>query len=211
MMRALIFTLAFAIAGAAAAQVDEYVDDDTRGVIQNRKYKLGHEITLSAGTLPLDPFFKGLTAGGRYTFHINDWHAVEVSGHYSYNLDSYLTEQLIQNFGVQRQDLPGLIAVVDLNYVVKPFYGKFALANRTLLYQEVFFDVGGTFSYWSDESFRLGPDIGGGIRFFITPWFSLRGDIRNAIVFNNIPLISEEYSIDPVLYLGLGASLNFGG
>lgn len=199
------------LAAAPAAAQFEVADDDARGVIQNRKYRLGHELTLSAGTLPLDAFFKGVTAGGRYTFHVNDWHAVEVSGLYSYNLDSYLTEQLIQNFGVARDALPGLVALVDLSYVVKPIYGKFALANRQLLYQEVYGVVGATGSYWSDASLSVGPDFGGGIRFFLGQHVSVRADIRHAVLFNGVPFIDEDFRIDNVLQLHAGLSLSFGG
>jgi outer membrane beta-barrel protein len=193
----------------ARAQIEEITED--RGVIQNRKYRLGHEFTLAGGALPLDPFFKGATVGGRYTFHVNDFHAVELSGHYSFNFDTYITEQLLQNFGVQRDSLPGLTALFDLNYVVKPFYGKFALANRKLLYQEVYFVAGAAGSYWTDASLGFGPDIGGGVRFFMGETVSLRADLRHAVLFRGIPILDEDFSVDNVLQLHAGLSFQFGG
>ncbi len=212
-MRALILFIAMSSAMASTAPHAQALEDgpDTRGVIQNRKYRLGHELTLTAGTLPIDPFFKGVTAGLSYTFHINDFHAVEVGGLGSYNIDSYLTQQLLDLFGVSRASLPGLQALVYVNYVLKQFYGKFALANRTLLYEEVFFDVGVQATYWSDATIRVGPDFGGGVRFFVFPWLSLRGDIRHAVVFNKVPFLDKAATVDGVLYLGTGASLSFGG
>jgi outer membrane beta-barrel protein len=193
----------------ARAQFEEVSED--RGVIQNRKYRLGQEVALQAGTVPLDAFFKGITLGGRYAFHINDFHAVEVSALYSFNLDSYLTEQLLTNFGVQRESLPGLVVLADINYVVKPFYGKFALANRQLLYQEVFAVAGATVSYWSDTNLRFGPDIGGGIRFFMTPHASFRADIRHAVLVNAIPFIDDEFRVENVLQLNAGVAFQLGG
>ncbi len=215
-MKATLLALAAAVAIAAPARADDDVDSDVkeqaRTVIQNRKFRLGAELTLGVATLPIDPFHKGIAGTARFTFHFNDFHAWEVAGgSYAYNLDSSLTEQLLKNFGVQRAQLPGLLASFETNYVMKPFYGKFALANRNLLYQEVFFVGGATVSYWDDGSLRSGPDFGGGVRFFWTDWLSLRFDIRQAVLFSGIPFVDKKLGIDGSLYLGTALSLNVGG
>lgn len=197
---------------AFAAEDESDIREEQRVVIQNRKFKLGAELTLEAATLPLDPFYKGLAGTARITYHFNDFHAWELAGGtFAYNLDSSLAKQLFDNFGVQRAQLPGLQAMVESDYVMKPFYGKFALANRTLLYQEVYLVVGGTLTYWTDASFRYGPNYGGGIRFFLADWFSVRFDLRHAVVFSRIPFLDEQATLDGVLYLGAGMSFNFGG
>jgi outer membrane beta-barrel protein len=207
-------------AAPARAEEDSDVKEEQRVVIQNRKYKLGAELTLEGATLPLDPFYTGLAGTARLTFHFNDFHAWEViGGTFAYNVDSGLTEQLLTLFGVQRQQLPGLQVMLESDYILKPFYGKFALANRTLLYQEVYLAFGATVTQWTDESLRFGPNIGGGLRFFGSEWFSLRFDIRYALVaqalpeFDGIVPILDEgtYTIDGVLYLGVGMSFNVGG
>ncbi len=207
-----VLTTSLASFAAFAADDDSDIREEQRVVIQNRKFKLGFELTLEAATLPLDPFYKGLAGTGRVTYHFNDFHAWELAGGtFAYNLDSSLAKQLFDNFGVQRAELPGLQAMVESDYVMKPFYGKFALANRTLLYQEVYLVVGGTLTYWTDASFRYGPNYGGGIRFFLADWFSVRFDLRHAVVFSRIPFLDEQATLDGVLYLGAGMSFNFGG
>ena len=207
-----VLTTSLASFAAFAADDDSDIREEQRVVIQNRKFKLGFELTLEAATLPLDPFYKGLAGTGRVTYHFNDFHAWELAGGtFAYNLDSALAKQLFDNFGVQRAELPGLQAMVESDYVMKPFYGKFALANRTLLYQEVYLVVGGTLTYWTDASFRYGPNYGGGIRFFLADWFSVRFDLRHAVVFSRIPFLDEQATLDGVLYLGAGMSFNFGG
>jgi outer membrane beta-barrel protein len=201
-----------ALPAVADGEGDTDVQEQARVVIQNRKFKLGNELTLGFAALPIDPFHKGLAGTVRYTFHINDFNAWEVAGGtYAFNLDSSLTEQLLKNFGVQRQQLPALLASVESNYVMKPFYGKFALANRNLLYQEVYLVAGATVSYWDDGSIRSGPDIGGGVRFFWTEWLSWRFDIRQAVLFSGIPFVDDKFGIDGSLYLGTALSLNVGG
>ena len=196
----------------AAAAEDTDVQEAQRVVIQNRKFKLGLEATFEGATLPLDPFYKGLAATGRLTWHFNDFHAWElVSGTASYNLDSSLTDQLLKNFGIQRAQLPGLNAMIESDYILKPFYGKFALANRTLLYQEVYLAAGATVSLWSDNTIRFGPNVGGGLRFFSSEWFSTRFDIRYAVVGQETPFLDKDATIDGVLYLGIGACFSVGG
>jgi outer membrane beta-barrel protein len=206
-----VAALALAAAQPSRAQYDDEEGGGTAVVIQNRKFKMAHEFTIEGGTLPLDAFFKGVTLSGRYTLHFDDFSAWEIAaGTYSFNLDTGLKDQLINNFGVQAEALPTLLLVVDSNYVMKPFYGKLALFNRTLLYAELFLVGGATVTYWSDGSFRPGPDFGAGMRFFVTEWFSVRADIRHAVVFNGAPIIDPNSTIDGVLYLGAGASFNVG-
>ena len=207
-----IAVVLLASAAPAFADDDSDVREQQRVVIQNRKFKLGTEVTLEGATLPLDPFYKGLAGTGRLTFHFNDFNAWEVIGaSYSFNLDSDLTAQLLKNFGIQRGQLPGEQVMLESDYIMKPFYGKFALANRTLLYQEVYLAVGATATFWSDNSLRYGPNYGGGIRFFVADWFSTRFDIRHAVVFSKIPFVDKKATLDGVLYLGIGMSFNIGG
>ena len=112
-MRAIAVAVAAALAVAAPVLAEDDVDSDVkeqaRTVIQNRKFRLGSELTLGVATLPIDPFHKGIAGTARFTFHFNDFHAWEVAGgSYAYNLDTSLTEQLLKNFGVQRAQLPGI-------------------------------------------------------------------------------------------------------
>jgi outer membrane beta-barrel protein len=212
MLLRLPFVLVLLLAASSArAQYDDETGGGSAVVIQNRKFQMAHEFTLQGGTLPLDAFVKGVTATGRYTLHFNDFHAWEIAaGTYSFNIDTGLKQQLFDNFAVQPEALPAVLAVVDSNYVMKPFYGKLALFNRTLLYAELFLLAGATVTYWSDDSWRPGPDVGAGIRFFVAEWFSLRADIRQAAIFSGLPLVDADWSVDGVMYLGVGASFNVG-
>ncbi|HEY1100834.1 MAG TPA: outer membrane beta-barrel domain-containing protein [Myxococcota bacterium] len=206
-----VVALLFGFSSPAFAQYDDEVGGGSAVVIQNRKFKMAHEFTLQLGTQPLDAFAKGVTASGRYTLHFDDFHAWEIgAGTYALNIDTGLKDQLLNVFGVQPESLPTLNLVLESNYVMKPLYGKLALFNQVLLYTELFFVAGLTVSSWSDGSFRPGPDVGVGARFFVSEWFSIRADIRHAVVFGGIPLVDPNSTIDGIMYLGLGASFNVG-
>ncbi len=201
-----------AMALPARAQYDDEDGGGTAVVIQERQFTMAHEFTLATGTYPLDAFKKGVALSGRYTLHFDEFNAWEiVGGAYSLNIDSGLADILRGKFGVQAEALPTLLVVADTNYVMKPLYGKFTLFNSVILYQEMLFAGGLTVTYWSDGSFRPGPDVGAAIRFFVWDWLSVRFDLRHAVVMNGVPVLDPNAQIDNVLYLGAGVSFNVGG
>lgn len=211
-MRLIPLVLAFSAAFDVRAQYDDEDGGGSAVVIQEREFNMAHEFTMSTGTLPLDAFVKGVALTGRYTLHFDDFNAWEiVGGTYSLNLDSGLGTILADNFAVQAEALPKLLVVADTNYVAKPFYGKFALFNSVIIYQELFLAAGFTVTYWSDGSFRPGPDLGAAIRFFVFDWMSLRFDMRHALVMNGVPYVDPNAQVDGVLQLLAGVSFNVGG
>src|SRR4051812_41906337 len=96
----------FAIMAACSAPAWCFADSDDEPAasyaIQNREYKLAHEINATLGVLPLNAFTKGLTVGGGYTYHFNDFWAWEIAQfQYSFGVDTDLKKELLQNFQVQ--------------------------------------------------------------------------------------------------------------
>src|SRR5882757_5080835 len=70
-------------------------------VVQRRQYTLHHELQVSAGFLPLDAFYKGVTVNVGYTYHFNDHFAWRVlRGSLDKTIDTGLTTQLKQQFGL---------------------------------------------------------------------------------------------------------------
>ena len=175
---------------------------------------MGHEFSLSGGVLPMDAFTKGLTGTFRYTLHFNDFNAWEIGGiTYSYGIETDLRQQLRDNFGVQpdANGLRQILGFLETNYIMKPIYGKLSLFNRLLIYNELYFNVGGAVSLYDDFSFAPGPGYGAGIRFFIWDWLSLRFDIRHYVLFVGVPFVDPNARIDNVLHLSTGVSFNFWG
>lgn len=216
--RVLFAALALALSLSPAARA-EYDDEEVGGyavVIQNRQFDMGHEFTLSVGILPLDAFYKGVTGTFRYTLHFDEFQAWEIAGGtYSLNIETGLRQQLRDNFAVQpdAKGLEQLDGFVESNYVLKPIYGKLSLFNRALVYNEIFLVAGFATAIYrgQDLLFLPGPGYGGGIRFFIADWLSLRLDMRHYVLFNSVPIVDPNASIENVLSLAAGISFNFGG
>lgn len=174
--------------------------------IQNRQYRLGHELSAMIGILPLNAFTKGLTVGGGYAYHFNELWAWEVAQvHYAIGLDTDLKRELIQNFQVQPTQVESIQLVGSSNLVIKPAYGKLAWFKSAVAHVELYFIVGPVFTrYQNPAVFRGGANAGVGLRFHMARHWSLRFDVRDYVILK-LPGIANE------LHLGLSLAASFGG
>ncbi|MBI5508822.1 MAG: outer membrane beta-barrel domain-containing protein [Deltaproteobacteria bacterium] len=193
----LVVTLAASFAGAAEIKdedVPEFSDVDLGAakldVMQNRKYQLLHEVTLMGGGLPVDPFYKGLTASFGYTLHFTGFFAVEfVQFTYSFNVDTKLKKELIRtalSTGKNTPEFPEIEWVADVAHVViKPLYGKEAVFNTKVVHLETYGRFGPAFVRRSDpkEPFAFGADAGIGMRLWLAEWVAVRFDLSEMIYF----------------------------
>lgn len=195
---------AMAAGGANEPQVGEEQGPRTLAV-QNRAHTMRHEFSVSLGLLPLDAFTKGLTVGGGYTLHFNDFFAWEVGQFtYSFGVDTRLQEELA--------NLPqpvGPTPFERVKYYVtsavmfKPIYGKLAVFNRALVYEEVYLIVGGGYG-WLSITHRPIIELGIGTRIYAGKNVSFRVDFRDLMFLTSDDLHNE-------LWLAFGIGLSFGG
>lgn len=208
MQRALV-GLCLLIPALAAAQVEDLENPGTVSAIQDRVYRMQHEIDLSVGVLPLDAFTKGLYAQVGYTAHFTDTFAWQVArAGYSYSAKTGLREQLERDFGVlptsDAFDSPQFFVGSDL--VWKPFYGKLSVLNKSVVYGEMFFILGATLFRFT-QSFAPGINIGGGGRVFLSKHVSLRLDVTDNIL---IPTGGASTKVSNVMMMTLSLGINFG-
>jgi outer membrane beta-barrel protein len=192
----LLIVAILAVAGTAAAE--EYEEGGKLYAVQGRRYVDGNEFTLALGVAPMDAFYKGVTGTFAYTYHFDDLWAWEiVSGTYSLNVDTDLRKKLQTEWGVEPTEFPQLSWIVDSNAVLKPFYGKLSVLNDSLIYTELYFVAGAAVGRYeggkqegnllpstATTSMRYGPDLGLGLRFYLSKSFSLRFDFRDYYLLN---------------------------
>lgn len=193
----------------AFAQVDSEAAPGAPEAIQERAYKMLHEVDVTVGALPLDPFTKGLFVGGAYVVHFNDFLAWEIArGGYSFGLKTDLRTQLERDFGILPSafDAPQFFAGTALE--VTPFYGKLSALNRSVVHAEVFFTVGATaFKYTAATDFRLGPTVGAHARFFFNKVLSLRFGLEDHVLLSiRDAKVSNAMSVALSLGINLGAT-----
>jgi outer membrane beta-barrel protein len=199
-------------ASAAPAEPDEEDDWMSRQAIQNRKHVLRHELGIAIGTIPIDAYYKGLTGTASYTFHFGNTWAWEVFNFsYSKNFWTSLRKDLEENWRnpASPQVIPEIEFFGDSNLVFKPFYGKLAYLNRSLVYGEFYLTAGPAASWYNTDRDRLavGADVGFGFRVHMSRYWSTRFDVR----YYRFQTLAKKSSGDDVLFLQLGIALNLGG
>jgi outer membrane beta-barrel protein len=175
--------------------------------VQERAYRMQHELSLGVGVLPLDPYSKGLFAQFGYTAHFTDTFAWQVArGAYSYTAKTELRSQLERDFGFLPTAFDEIQFFVGTNVVWTPIYGKVSVANKWSVHGELFLSVGGTLFKYT-KVFRPGVNLGLGGRIFINRALSLRLDLSDNIV---IPIGANAPTLGNVMELSLSLALNLG-
>jgi outer membrane beta-barrel protein len=201
---AVLVGMAMLAAFPAAARADELEDPGRLAAVQKRKYRLDHELFVSATFLPWDAFYKGVGPSGSYTWHFSDrvgWEVIR--GTYAYGFPTSLRDQLEKDFKVAPTRFEQLQLVLDSALMWKPLYGKFALANRGVVHAEMFCLVGGALAQLTDRTYKAGPQVGVGWRFFLNTWISYRLDARYDL------LVAKKMT--HVVDLTTGLAFNLGG
>ncbi len=190
---------------APPALAEEAQESGQLVAIQQRKYRLSHELEIGGMFEPLDAFSKGLAPEGSYTLHFNDdWGWEILRGGYVARIDTGLQQQLLNEFGVAPTKFESLQYYASSNIVFAPLYGKFALRNASLVHLEAFMTLGGMFGHFTTVS-AAGPELGVGLRVFLSRAVSVRFDARDTY------FIGRGVDQRNKLFLSLGLSLNLGG
>jgi outer membrane beta-barrel protein len=206
-----LLLIALCVPALSWAQSEELENPGTIAAVQERLYRMDHELTLSVGVLPLDAFYKGLMVQAGYAYHFNDtfaWQIVRAA--YSYNINTGLTNQLERDFGVQPTAFQEVQYFAGSDLVWSPLYGKGSWLNRTVTRFELFGVLGGTIFNMtngltgSGSSFRPAINVGLGFRIFSGQHVSYRLDLTD-----NVVISSSGITNVPTLQLSL--ALNFGG
>jgi outer membrane beta-barrel protein len=172
-------------------------------VIQQRKFRLAHELSFAAMFEPADAFSKGLAGEGAYAVHFSDsfaWEVVRAGYLTRFNTD--LKDQLLREFGAEPTKFESLQYYGSTSLIWSPYYGKLARDNASITHIELFGIVGAAAGKFT-SSYAAGPELGVGMRFFLTRRLSLRFEARDAYFFAR--------KQQNVVFLSAGLSVNLGG
>ena len=201
--------LAVGLAGPNAYAQEELDEEQVATyAVQSRLFRLGGELTVAAGFLPMNAFNKGLTVGGSFTYHMsNSWAWEIIRGAYVYKqLDTGLKSELLDNFSVKPTEIAAVDYILSSNLVLKPFYGKLAVFNRRLIHLEVSVPFGVAMAHFiKPGAYLFGPDAGLIFRVFASRHISFCLDARDHLLFN------DRWSTRNEVLLALGAAFAWGG
>lgn len=175
--------------------------------LQNRDYAMVFEIDVTLlGSIPLDPFYKGYYWGGGVVIHFSDYVGWQVArGGYNFNATTQLRDQLERDFGQLPTAFDEVNWFAGTDLMLKPFYGKSSVMNSFVLHYEAFFLLGASVFGFSTSGISPALNLGGGLRLFLTKWFSVRADISDNVV------VSLKGKVSQVMALQLTAGFNIGG
>lgn len=160
-------------------------------VIQHRLYeKVGrHQITLSGGIIPNNPFVDYYPIGLRYGYYLIESLALELGG--SYIGDTFSSQGDLEAFlsgaGVNVDLLDQQMWRASMGVSWSPFYGKIAILGLKLVHFDLHFGAGfGVVGVESitenrlttESEFKPEGNLGAGFNFFISDMFSIGLDYR---------------------------------
>ncbi|HOX45709.1 MAG TPA: outer membrane beta-barrel domain-containing protein [Myxococcota bacterium] len=169
-------------------------DKSIYGPIQKRLYALDNELSIGFSYLPLDPYTKGYGAHLAYTIHFDDLWALELLRvGFSWNVDTSLKTKVIDAMPqATPEEFPAVVFYENTNLILKLLYGKQSGLNAAVLHYDLFLLAGAALLYRNpfnldqidtDHSrFDLGFNLGVGFRFWLSPDWSLRVDLRDTLI-----------------------------
>jgi outer membrane beta-barrel protein len=189
----------------ALAQYEDIQNPGTVSAVQERMYRMHHELTLGVGVLPADAFYKGLMVQVAYTAHFTDSFAWQVGrAFYSLDFNTGLKNQLEQSFGASPVNFDEVQYAIGSDLMWTPLYGKITWLNQTVTHLEFYGLLGGTVLKLSQAGFRPAINLGIGGRVYANKVLSFRLEVTDNIV------VSPDRAFLNVLTVQLSCAVNFG-
>lgn len=206
MQRALL-VLWVSVAAVAQAQVADLENPGSVSAVQERPFRMKHELDLSFGVLPIDAFYVGLYGQVGYTAHFSDTVAWQIGrAAYNYASRTGLRKELETKYGVLPTTSEEVQFFLGSDLIWTPLHLKFAVLNRWVFHGEIFLIAGATVFKFTN-SFRPAINLGLGGRVVLTQNVSIRLDLSDNIV---IPVGGGATSFLNVMATTLSLAINFG-
>jgi len=193
-------------------------DKSIYGPIQKRLYALDNELSLGFSYLPLDPYCKGYGAHLAYTIHFDDRWALELFRvGFAWNVETDLKNKVIDAMPqATPEEFPAVVFYENTNLMLKLFYGKQAALNASVLHWDLFIVAGAALVYRNpfnvdnldtdNSRFDLGVNLGVGFRFWLSPDWSLRVDLRDTLMIFGVNNL--DWPLDNSVEVALALSVN---
>lgn len=206
MLRALIIASCLLVPTVATAQQD-LENPGSVSAVQERPFRMRHELDISVGTLPLDAFYVGLFAQVGYTAHFSDTVAWTIGrAAYNYAARTGLRERLERQFNVLPTAFEEVQFFFGSDLLWTPFHGKLSVLNSWVVHGEVFLILGATLFKFTN-AFRPAVNVGLGGRVVLTPNVSVRLDLTDNVV---VPVGGGSVTFTNVMTATLSLGINFG-
>lgn len=160
-------------------------------VLQNRYFlkKYRPEIGIMVGRLLNEAYTDTITTGARGALFFTEWVGVEVQ-YISTSVEDSDDQKALERIEYRKldsdlrvnpsADVNEVDSILDVNAIYAPFYGKLNLADKLIVYTDIYFTAGMS-KVETDQGDKNAILLGFGHRFYIKKSISFRLDFRNRI------------------------------
>jgi outer membrane beta-barrel protein len=189
---AIILGLLLAILSPASGFAQNTDGEEKVFAVQERVFHRFHELTFCVGYMPSDDYYNVFPVGIGYTYHFSDFFAWEVArGQYMVTQEKSLKKDLEDNFGVTPAEFLQPQYMLHSSLLIKPFYGKESVWNRSIVNQESYFLLGGgvvnykkNYSYGNSGTENAGSlCLGYGVKYFLSKSLAMNLELRDYVNF----------------------------
>jgi outer membrane beta-barrel protein len=206
---ALILGMLFCTAGSHAENVK---GEENVFAVQEKIFHKYHELAFVTGYIASDDFYQVYPVGMAYTFHFDDrisWEVVRL--YYNFTREKNLLEDLLNDFGASPVEYYQPKYQLLTHLVIRPFYGKDSVLNKTVINHETYFLAGGGFDFYkANHSDGVTPgsnetaliiSMGAGIKYFINQNVNLAFELRDFVTYRGDEVVNNMW---------FGVNLGFG-
>ena len=182
--------------------------------IQEKIFFKYHELALVTGYISNEDFHEVFPVGLAYTYNFNDTISWEVARvYYNFTTEKDLMDDLVNQFGAAPVQFYTPQAQILSHFVFRPFYGKDAVLNKTILNHETYFYLGGGIEAYKKEypdptagsatdEMAFCASFGTGIKYFINESVNIAFEVRDLISF-------REKEMENRLWFGVNFGFRF--
>ncbi len=172
---------------------DESETSDPVFAIQEKIFFKYHELSLVTGYISNENFYEVFPIGLAYTYNFNDTYSWEVlRAYYDYTTEKDLRDDLLKDFSAAPVQFYRPQLQILTHLLFRPFYGKDAVLNKTILNHETYFYLGGGFDVYKKEypvpeagsttdEVAFAISFGTGIKYFINESLNIAFEVRDLV------------------------------
>jgi hypothetical protein len=186
---ALLLSAHFLLAGSnafAKAEGPAPIDGVSVEAVETYQNPKSRQIDIGLSLLPLNPYFNAFGIDVGYTNYFDktySWQIVDLD--YVYTVNTGITSQLAQTYGVNPNSIERLNFLVSSNFQYVFAYGKFIFAKQYIRYFRSAALIGPTYASSNKES-TIGGNIGLRFEVFVNDDFSWVFQMRDIYMPSNI-------------------------
>lgn len=174
------------VAGASEKNGVKPMDGVIIDAVETYQNPKSQQADFGLGVWPLNPYYMGFSLDAGYTYYYNKTYSWEVlHADYIYTVDSGLTSQLAENYGVNPEQIDRLNLLISTNLQYAHAYGKFIFLKEYIRYFRASFLGGPAFLVTNKEA-TVGLGVGYRLETFVNDKFSWKLEARDVYAFGSI-------------------------